>query len=167
MTVLYLRAAGPLQEAVSSPTVPVALTSPAQSSCPEPESPLPLLTGGSSSNLQQSKCQAGPAVLVQRLLRQCSYGLFERPDGTNQCLLKTLWTRSDAGVCRSPGSAAAHEWKKSLIQVWTLECVCSLCFSCVVYISFLDSCDSQSPVYLVQIWTLHFRLGFFFPIGGL
>lgn len=55
---LYLPAAGLLQEAGSSPSVPAA-----QSTCAKPESAL--LPPARSSNLQQSKCHAGGALLLQ------------------------------------------------------------------------------------------------------
>ncbi|KAG7228510.1 hypothetical protein INR49_007684, partial [Caranx melampygus] len=66
---------GPLQEAVSSPTVMEAQTGPAQSSCPEPESPLSPLTGG-SSNLQQTRKQE-IIKMTEQLIEAINNGDFE------------------------------------------------------------------------------------------
>ncbi|XP_022608625.1 calcium/calmodulin-dependent protein kinase type II subunit gamma isoform X2 [Seriola dumerili] len=66
---------GPLQEAPSSPRVPVAQTSPAQSSCPEPESALSPLTG-SSGNLQQTRKQE-IIKMTEQLIEAINNGDFE------------------------------------------------------------------------------------------
>ncbi|XP_056251421.1 calcium/calmodulin-dependent protein kinase type II delta chain isoform X12 [Seriola aureovittata] len=66
---------GPLQEAASSPRVPVAQNSPAQSSCPEPESALSPLTG-SSGNLQQTRKQE-IIKMTEQLIEAINNGDFE------------------------------------------------------------------------------------------
>ncbi|XP_076747633.1 calcium/calmodulin-dependent protein kinase type II delta chain isoform X19 [Maylandia zebra] len=66
--------AGPLQEAVSSPSVPVAQPSPAQSSCPAPEFTLSPPTG--SSNLQQTRKQE-IIKMTEQLIEAINNGDFE------------------------------------------------------------------------------------------
>uniref|UniRef100_A0A3P9DRD3 calcium/calmodulin-dependent protein kinase n=2 Tax=Haplochromini TaxID=319058 RepID=A0A3P9DRD3_9CICH len=68
------RKAGPLQEAVSSPSVPVAQPSPAQSSCPAPEFTLSPPTG--SSNLQQTRKQE-IIKMTEQLIEAINNGDFE------------------------------------------------------------------------------------------
>ncbi|XP_004570113.2 calcium/calmodulin-dependent protein kinase type II subunit gamma isoform X13 [Maylandia zebra] len=65
---------GPLQEAVSSPSVPVAQPSPAQSSCPAPEFTLSPPTG--SSNLQQTRKQE-IIKMTEQLIEAINNGDFE------------------------------------------------------------------------------------------
>ncbi|XP_014191715.1 calcium/calmodulin-dependent protein kinase type II subunit delta isoform X10 [Haplochromis burtoni] len=65
---------GPLQEAVSSPSVPVAQRSPAQSSCPAPEFTLSPPTG--SSNLQQTRKQE-IIKMTEQLIEAINNGDFE------------------------------------------------------------------------------------------
>ncbi|XP_071336214.1 calcium/calmodulin-dependent protein kinase type II subunit gamma isoform X3 [Trachinotus anak] len=69
---------GPLQEAARSPSLPVAQTSPAQSSCPEPESTLSALTGsgGISSSLQQTRKQE-IIKMTEQLIEAINNGDFE------------------------------------------------------------------------------------------
>ncbi|XP_041865726.1 calcium/calmodulin-dependent protein kinase type II subunit gamma isoform X19 [Melanotaenia boesemani] len=66
--------AGPLQEAVSSSTVPVAQAGPAQPSCPEPESAQSRPAG--SSNLQQTRKQE-IIKMTEQLIEAINNGDFE------------------------------------------------------------------------------------------
>ncbi|XP_040905729.1 calcium/calmodulin-dependent protein kinase type II delta chain isoform X14 [Toxotes jaculatrix] len=70
---------GPQQEAANSSRVPVAQTSPAQSSCPEPESALSPPAGSSSSsrsNLQQTRKQE-IIKMTEQLIEAINNGDFE------------------------------------------------------------------------------------------
>ncbi|XP_044069369.1 calcium/calmodulin-dependent protein kinase type II delta chain isoform X4 [Siniperca chuatsi] len=64
----------PLQEAASSPSVPQ--TSPAQSSCPEPESALSPPAGSSSSSMQQTRKQE-IIKMTEQLIEAINNGDFE------------------------------------------------------------------------------------------
>ncbi|XP_044069385.1 calcium/calmodulin-dependent protein kinase type II subunit gamma isoform X19 [Siniperca chuatsi] len=66
--------ARPLQEAASSPSVPQ--TSPAQSSCPEPESALSPPAGSSSSSMQQTRKQE-IIKMTEQLIEAINNGDFE------------------------------------------------------------------------------------------